>query len=98
MVFVLTQRDSPHQSCPVMFYQIISLVGAAMILAGYIGLQLGRFSREDRLFNMLNFAGSALLTWVAVNDWRFGFIVLEAAWALLSIPGMFRRNSERVTV
>ena len=74
-----------------MFYQSLSLVGAALILAGYIGLQLGRFSREDRLFNALNFIGSALLTWVAVNDWRVGFIILEAAWALLSVPGMFRR-------
>ncbi len=78
-----------------MLYQSISLVGAAMILAGYIGLQLGRFTREDRLFNALNFFGSALLTWIAVFDWRLGFIVLEAAWALLSIPGMFRRNRLR---
>lgn len=79
-----------------MFYQSISLVGAALILAGYIGLQLDYFSRGDRLFNVLNFVGSALLTWVAVKDWRVGFIVLEAAWALLSIPGMFRRGGQTV--
>ena len=77
-----------------MFYQAISLIGAAMILAGYIGLQFGHFNREDRFFNALNFFGSALLTWVALVDWRVGFIVLETAWALLSIPGMFRRRSE----
>lgn len=75
-----------------MFYQALSLIGAALILAGYIGLQLGRFNRDDRLFNALNFFGSALLTWVAVVDWRVGFIILEAAWALLSVPGMVRRS------
>ncbi len=73
-----------------MFYQVISLFGAAMILIAYIGLQRGRLGRNDRSFNVLNFAGSALLAWVAVIDWRMGFIVLEGAWALLSIPGMFR--------
>lgn len=73
-----------------MFYQSISLVGAALILLGYIGLQLGHFTRHDRLFNALNFFGSALLTWVAVIDWRLGFIILEAAWALLSLPGTVR--------
>ena len=75
-----------------MFYQLLSLVGAVLILAAYIGLQLGRFARTDRFFNALNFFGSAMLTCVALADWRIGFIVLEAAWALLSIPGMFRRG------
>ncbi|MDQ6860405.1 MAG: hypothetical protein M3032_04520 [Verrucomicrobiota bacterium] len=74
-----------------MFYQFVSLVGAALILAGYIALQRGWLDRGDRLFNILNFAGSALITWIAVLDWRVGFVILEAAWALLSIPGMFRR-------
>ncbi|MFL6527048.1 MAG: hypothetical protein ACJ8IQ_03005 [Chthoniobacterales bacterium] len=75
-----------------MFYQILSLVGAAVILTAYIGLQVGRFTQKDRLFNAMNFLGSAMLTWVALEDWRIGFIVLEGAWALLSIPGMFRRR------
>ena len=75
-----------------MFYQLLSLVGAAVILTAYIGLQVGRFTQKDRLFNAMNFLGSAMLTWVALEDWRIGFIVLEGAWALLSIPGMFRRR------
>lgn len=75
-----------------MFYQFVSLLGAALILAAYIALQRGWLDREDRSFNVLNFVGSALLTWIAVLDWRIGFVVLEASWALLSIPGMFRRR------
>lgn len=75
-----------------MFYQIISLVGALMILSAYVALQKGRLGREHRSFNVLNFVGSALLAWVAVMDWRVGFILLETAWALLSIPGMLRRS------
>ncbi|MBA2584908.1 MAG: hypothetical protein H0U99_00285 [Chthoniobacterales bacterium] len=73
-----------------MLYQIISLIGAALILVGYVGLQRGWLDRTDRSFNALNFVGSALLTWVALIDHRLGFIVLEGAWALLSLPGMLR--------
>ena len=73
-----------------MFFQAISLVGAAMILIAYAALQRGTMSREDRWFNVLNFAGSALLAWVAIVDRRVGFIVLETAWALLSLPVLLR--------
>ncbi len=75
-----------------MFYQVISVFGAVLILAAYIALQTGRLAATNRWFSILNFVGSALLTWVAVVDWRIGFIFLEAAWALLSFPGMFRRS------
>lgn len=73
-----------------MLYQIISLIGAALILAAYVALQRSWLDRTDRLFNLLNFIGSILLTGVALVDHRLGFIVLEGAWALLSLPGIFR--------
>ena len=73
-----------------MWYQVISLLGAILILAAYIALQTGRLEATNRWFSILNFLGSALLTWVAIVDWRIGFIFLEAAWALLSLPGIFR--------
>ena len=75
-----------------MFFQALSLVGAAMILVAYAALQRGAMSREDRWFNLLNFAGSALLAWVAIVDRRVGFIVLETAWALLSLPALVKRR------
>lgn len=78
-----------------MLHQIVSVAGAFMILAAYVALQTGRLGREDRLFNALNFFGSALLTWVAVVDRRVGFILLEAIWALLSLPGMLRAGRPR---
>ena len=74
-----------------MLDQLIAALGAFLVLAGYFALQRGWLAREDRMYNALNFFGAALLTWVAVQDRRWGFIVLEAAWALLSVPGMIRR-------
>lgn len=69
-----------------MFYQIISLLGAAMILIAYAGNQRGWMDRTTVWYNLLNFVGSGLLGWVAIVDHRVGFILLEIAWALLSIP------------
>jgi hypothetical protein len=73
-----------------MIYQLMSLAGAAMILAAYVAYQRGRMGREDRLYNLLNFLGAALLAWVAIEDQRWGFIILESTWALLSLPALIR--------
>ena len=73
-----------------MFYQLVSLTGAALVLLGYAALQMGKLGRDDRLFNLLNFVGSGLLSWVAIVDRRWGFIVLEVLWALLSVPPLLR--------
>ncbi|AHG89849.1 hypothetical protein J421_2312 [Gemmatirosa kalamazoonensis] len=73
-----------------MLYQLVSLVGAAMILAAYVAYQRGRMGREDTLYNLLNFAGSGLLTWIAAVDRRWGFIILEGSWALLSLWPLLR--------
>jgi hypothetical protein len=73
--------------------QIVSLAGAALILAAYVALQRAWLPRESRAYNALNFVGSVLLTYVAVRDQRIGFIILEGAWALLSLPGTIRRTA-----
>ena len=76
-----------------MLMQIVSVLGAILILGAYAMLQRGAMSRDDRLFNVMNFVGSSLLAWVAIVDQRVGFIALEVAWALLSVPGMLRRKA-----
>jgi hypothetical protein len=70
--------------------QLVSLAGAALILAAYVGLQRGWLPRERRAYNALNFVGSTLLTYAAVRNWNLGFVILEGAWALLSLPGTIR--------
>jgi drug/metabolite transporter (DMT)-like permease len=84
-----------------MVAQVMSLVGALLVLGGYFALQRGWLAGEDRLFNLLNLVGAGLLTWVAIEDRRVGFIILEGAWALLSLPGVTRgrwlRSERRTT-
>ena len=79
-----------------MFHQLISVAGALLILGAYVALQVGWMGRDNRWFNVMNFVGAVLLAWVAIVDWRIGFILLECAWAGISIPGMFRAASSKV--
>jgi hypothetical protein len=76
-----------------MLEQLVSLVGAALVLAAYAGLQSGRLDRESAAFCLMNFVGSGLLTWIAVVDRRAGFILLEGLWALLSLIPLVTRRS-----
>jgi hypothetical protein len=70
--------------------QWTSIAGAGMLLLAYALLQRGRLQREDAGFNWLNLVGSLLLVVVALADMRWGFILLEFIWALLSLGALLR--------
>ncbi len=72
--------------------QWTSIAGAGMLLLAYALLQQGRLRREDAGFNWLNLLGSLLLAVVAVVDMRWGFILLESIWALLSLGALLRHR------
>jgi len=72
------------------FYQTLSLVGAALLLIGFVGMQMRRMQNDSALFNALNLVGSGLLAWVAIHDRRAGFIILEVVWAVASLPPLYK--------
>ena len=76
-----------------MVYQIISLAGAILVLVAYAGNQRGWLDKSRPPYNLLNLVGSGVLAWVAIVDQRWGFIFLETAWALLSIPPLLARRA-----
>ena len=76
-----------------MLMQIVSLVGAVLILAAYAMLQAGRLDRASRTFCLANLVGSALLTWIAIAERNAGFVLLEGSWAVLSLLPLLRRRA-----
>jgi len=78
-------------------YQIVSVVGATLVLLAYALSQAGRLKPADLAYGVMNFVGASLLTWVAVVDWRVGFILLESVWAVLSLMPLLRRSALRRT-
>lgn len=73
-----------------MFFQIVSVAGAALILLAYAGNQRGWTGPESVGYNVMNLLGALLLLWVAVIDRRLGFILLETAWAGVTLPPLWR--------
>lgn len=76
-----------------MIIQLFSLAGAAMILGAFAMQQMGRWTPRDPLYLWANFVGSSILTAVAVLESQWGFLVLEAAWALVSAWSLWRLHA-----
>jgi hypothetical protein len=74
------------------FYQIVSLVGAFLILLAYGLNQRGRLGPDRAAYSVLNLVGALLLLWVAVVDRRAGFVVVEGAWSVMSLIPLVRRR------
>ncbi len=73
-----------------MFLQLVSMVGALMVLAAYGLNQSGVWRELHAGYLAFNIIGSLLLGVVAIADERAGFIFLEFAWAGLGLLGVAR--------
>ena len=76
---------------------VLQLIGALAILAAFIGVQL-RMTNPTSYFSLiLNLAGSILLAVLAFEGRDWGFLLLEAVWALVSAWGLIARMTGRAT-
>jgi hypothetical protein len=72
--------------------QLVQILGALLILAGFVAGQVGMLRVDSRPYLWLNLAGSLILT---VDAWRgrqWGFVLLEAVWAVVSAWGLVVRR------
>ena len=79
-----------------MIYQLISIIGAVLILVAYAALQLNRLRAETMAFQMLNLFGGIFLCLTAVSLRQYGFILVEGLWAILSAVGLWRVVTRRL--
>jgi hypothetical protein len=70
--------------------QVVSLLGAFLVLAGYGGQQYGGLRGDGLSYGLLNLVGSAMLAGSAIVPLNGGVLLLESAWALISLGIVYK--------
>jgi hypothetical protein len=68
--------------------QVLQIIGALLILSAFIALQVKRMEATSYVYLTLNAVGSALLAVLAVIGQQWGFVLLEGAWAAVSVASL----------
>ena len=70
--------------------QLIQVAGSLLILAAYAAAQRGALNQRSLTYQVMNLIGSAVLAIEAALHQQWGFLLLEAVWALVSSAGLYR--------
>ena len=67
---------------------VVQIVGALLILVPFAGQQLRGLSAASAVYLWPNLLGSGVLAVLAAVDEQWGFLLLEAVWALVAFRGL----------
>jgi hypothetical protein len=70
---------------------MLRILGAVTVLTAFIAVQRGSIEPRSALSLVLNLLGSGLLASLALIGRQWGFLLLEAAWAAVSLVGLRAR-------
>jgi hypothetical protein len=74
--------------------QIVSVLGSLLVLLAYVANQLGWLRATGLGYAFVNIAGSGILAVIAALEEQWGFLLLEAAWASVSLVAAVGRTAE----
>lgn len=75
--------------------QFLSVAGAVLVLAAYGANLAHRLDRDGALYASMNFVGSTTLGFVALRSAALGLILIEFAWAAISLVALVRALGRR---
>ena len=67
------------------------------MLVAYVASQFGYLSAKGLAYAFANIVGSGILAVVAALEAQWGFLVLEGAWALVSLVAVVRQKAKANT-
>ncbi len=71
-------------------YDIIGLIGAALIIVAYLMLQMNKLKAADLLYSILNACGASLIIVSLIISWNLSAFIIEVFWLLISIFGLIK--------
>ena len=77
--------------------QFVSVLGSLLVLVAYVASQFGYLSAKGLAYAFANIVGSGILAVVAALETQWGFLVLEGAWALVSLVAVVRQKAKANT-
>jgi len=75
--------------------QLVSLVGAGLILAAYAAQQMEKLSPNSFLYLSSNFIGALILGVIAFRARQTGLTLVEAAWSVISFIALIKLLRKR---
>jgi len=74
---------------------LLQIIGALLILAAFAGAQFGWLAPSSVGHLVMNAIGSGILAVLALITSQWGFLLLEGAWAIISIGALVWRPRPR---
>ena len=71
--------------------QVVQMLGALLILAGFVASQRDLLDADSYVYLVLNLTGGAILAVLAFQSQRWGFVLLEGVWTLVALVGLIAR-------
>jgi hypothetical protein len=75
------------------YEQILQLVGAILVLAGFTLAQVRVLDPQSLTYLVLNAVGAAILATLALIGEQWGFLLLEGVWTIVSVAGLVARRT-----
>ena len=79
-----------------MLMQVISILGALLVLTAYGAHQIERLRYDTYTHQVLNLIGGAALLVAAITTRQAGLIIMEGAWTVISAGGLIKVMRRRV--
>ena len=74
--------------------QIVSVLGSLLVLLAYVANQFGWLRATGLGYAFANIAGSGILAVIAALEEQWGFLLLEGAWASVSLVAVVGRRAK----
>jgi membrane-bound ClpP family serine protease len=74
---------------------IIGILGVILLLTSYFLLSTGRLNTKNFSYPLCNFIAAWLILFSLFYNWNTPSVLIEIAWILISIVGMWRILKKR---